>query len=71
MADRSDYTGREAARLREVHAEELRARQGQIGLVNEAPPVEEPDVVYGMDGEALAAEQLAEVVEVEPDCVFR
>ena len=55
MAGRADYTGREAERLREEHAAELRARQGQIGLVNEAPPTEEPDVVYGMDGKPVAA----------------
>jgi hypothetical protein len=67
VADRSDYTGREALRLRQVHAEELRARQGQIGLVNEAPIEEEPDVVYGMDGEPVAAEDLVDVVEVPED----
>jgi hypothetical protein len=63
-AKRTDYTGREAERLREEHAAELRARQGQIGLVNEAPPSEEPDVVYGMDGKPVAADALADVVEI-------
>jgi hypothetical protein len=66
-AKRTDYTGREAERLREEHAAELRARQGQIGLVNEAPPTEEPDVVYGMDGKPVAAEALVDVVEIPED----
>jgi hypothetical protein len=50
-----------------VHAEELRTRQGQIGLVNQPEPVEEPDVVYGMDGEPIEDEALAEVVVLPED----
>ena len=55
MEGRGDYTGKESERLREIHADELRIRSGQIGLVNQPEPVEEPDVVYGLDGEPLAA----------------
>jgi hypothetical protein len=34
MADRFDFTGREAERLRAEHALLLNERQGQIGMVN-------------------------------------
>jgi hypothetical protein len=64
MASRMDFTGRESERLRELHREELRARQGQIGTVNEVPPTEEdPNVVYGLDGEPLA--EVPDVVELD------
>ena len=48
MAGRGDYTGKESERLREIHADALRIRSGQIGLVHQPEPVEEPDVVLAL-----------------------
>jgi hypothetical protein len=60
VADRFDFTGKEAGRLRAEHALLLNQRKGKIGMVNGDVVVEEEGVFDPFTGQRLSPEEEAE-----------
>jgi hypothetical protein len=62
MADRHDFTGKLAEKLRAEHAAELAGRRGQIGLTNDGDLGHEEEGIWDpFSGEPLSPEEEAKL----------